>query len=129
MKEGDVFNEIFTVTEDVYNSFIAFCKDENPLHVNEEFARSKGFKRKVMHGNILNGFLSYFVGECLPNKNVIIHTQDIQYKNPVYLNDSLNFQAQITRFFESVNAVEFKYSFKNEESKTVAKGKLQIGLL
>jgi len=129
MKEGDVFTEKFTVTEKIYNNFIDLFRDRNPMHVNEEFAKNKGFKEKVMHGNILNGFLSYFVGECLPEKNVIIHTQEIQYKNPVYLNDNLYFQAQITGFFESVKAIEFKYVFKNEELKVVAKGKLQIGSL
>lgn len=99
------------------------------MHTNEQFAISKGFKGMVMHGNILNGFLSYFIGERLPDKNVIIHSQEIQFKNPVYLNDELKFTAIISGIYESVNAIEFKYDFKNADSKTVAKGKIQIGLL
>jgi acyl dehydratase len=38
------------------------------LHIDDDYARSKGFKQKVMHGNILCGFLSRFVGELLPVK-------------------------------------------------------------
>ena len=82
-----------------------------------------------MHGNILNGFLSYFIGECLPKKDVIIHSQEIQFKNPVYLNDELQFKATILDVYESVNTVEFKYEFRNVETKVVAKGKIQIGIL
>ena len=128
-KIKDTFEIEFVVSEDTYRSFIKLFKDNNPLHTDEQFAIDKGFKGKVMHGNILNGFLSYFVGECLPIQDVIIHSQEIQFKNPVYLNDKLNFSAEIIGIYDSVNAVEFKFNFKNQESKIIAKGKIQIGLL
>ena len=128
-KTGDLFIEIFVITDKTYSGFIQLFKDENPLHTDEQFAKEKGFKGIVMHGNILNGFISYFIGECLPTKNVIIHSQEIQYKIPIYLNDKLKLEAEVTGIYESVNAVELKYNFTNSASKTVAKGKVQIGLL
>lgn len=127
-KLGDVFEDNFIVSDEIYNGFIQLFKDKNPLHTEEIFAIDNGFKGRVMHGNILNGFLSYFIGEGLPTKKVIIHSQEIQYKNAVYLNDKLDFKAIIIGVYESVNTVEFKFDFKNESSKTVAKGKIQIGL-
>lgn len=126
---GDKFEESFIVTDRTYSGFIQLFKDRNPLHTNEQFAKEKGFRGKVMHGNILNGFISYFIGESLPSKNVIIHLQEIQYKNPLYLNDKLDLEVRVTGIYESVNAIEFKYIFKNAESKILAKGKFQIGLL
>ena len=117
----------FNVTESVYLGFIENFQDKNPLHTNEDFAVLKGFKSKVMHGNILNGFLSYFIGEALPSKDVIIHSQEIQFKNPVYLNDFLVFKAEVSGVYESVKAIEFKFKFINAELKVVAKGKIQIG--
>ena len=129
LKIHDRFEESFTISEQIYEGFISMFRDKNPLHTVEEFAISHGFKGRVMHGNILNGFLSYFIGECLPMKNVIIHTQSIQFKNPVYLNDTVFFEAVVVNVFESVNAVEFKFSFKNEASKELAKGKIHIGML
>ena len=129
LKSGDTFDESFIVSDEIYNTFIQLFKDQNPLHTNDQFAKEKGFKKRVMHGNILNGFLSYFIGECLPSKSVIIHSQEIQFKNPVYLNDELKFNAVVTGVHDSVNAVEFKFEFKNTEAKTVAKGKIQIGVL
>jgi 3-hydroxybutyryl-CoA dehydratase len=127
--EGDTYEEHFIVSEEIYQGFLNLFKDQNPLHTSESFAVNKGFKSKVMHGNILNGFLSYFIGECLPDKNVIIHSQEIQYKLPVYLNDKIILLAQITGVYESVNAVNFNFNFKNIQAKTVAKGKIQIGIL
>lgn len=129
-KENDAFELNFCVTEEKYNLFIALSEDKNPLHTNEEFAKSKGFQGKVMHGNLLNSVLSYFIGEHLPIKNVIIHSQEIQYKKPIYLNDKIILKAKINGVFESVNAVEFGFSFINANTNTtLAKGKIQIGIL
>ena len=125
---GDKFFQEFIVSDTVYEGFVSIFKDKNPLHISDEFALKKGFKTKVMHGNILNGFLSYFIGECLPIKDVIIHSQEIQFKNAVYLNDIVHFNADIIGFYESVNAVEFKFTFKRETT-IMAKGKIQIGII
>ncbi|HEY9114159.1 MAG TPA: MaoC/PaaZ C-terminal domain-containing protein [Bacteroidales bacterium] len=128
-KPKDSFSKKFTVNEAIYHGFIDLFQDKNPLHTNDKFAQEKGFAGKVMHGNILNGFLSFFIGECLPVKNVIIHSQEISFKNAVYLEDELTFFAEVNDVFESVRAVEFKFSFKNSDNKVVAKGKIQIGLI
>jgi 3-hydroxybutyryl-CoA dehydratase len=128
-KLNDTFEDVFTVKKETHEGFIDIFKDNNPLHTDQDFAHEKGFIGVVMHGNILNGFLSFFIGEGLPTKDVIIHSQEIQFKNAVYLNDELLFNAEVIGVYESVNAVEFKYSFKNKDTKIVAKGKIQIGLL
>ena len=125
----DKFEQEFIVSDKVYEGFILLFKDTNPLHTNEQFAIEHNFKGRVMHGNILNGFISYFIGECLPIKNVIIHLQTIEFRKPVYLGDKLFFKGVVNGVFESVNAIEFKFSFKNESSIEVAKGKIQIGIL
>jgi len=129
MKKGDKFEVNFEVSDKIYNGFIQIFNDLNPLHTEDEFAIRMGFRQKVMHGNILNGFLSYFVGERLPAKNVIIQTQEIKYIQPVYLGDSLKLNIEISDVFESVSAYEFKFFFLNSEGKKVARGNIQIGLL
>ncbi len=129
MKEGEKYVHKFIVTDETYQGFIGAFNDRNPLHTDEAFAMSKGFKGKVMHGNILNGFISYFVGECLPVKNVAIQLQSITYVLPVYLHDELEFTAEIKEYFDSVYAYCFSYYFKNKDGKKVAKGDFQIGLL
>ena len=129
MKEGDLFTFNYCVTEEIYNGFITLFKDKNPLHTNESFATAKGFSGKVMHGAILAGFLSHFIGECLPHKNVIVHTYKINYAAPVYVNDRLQFEASVAAVFESVNTIEFKYRFLNSNKKMVAKGEIAIGII
>jgi 3-hydroxybutyryl-CoA dehydratase len=129
MNKGDLFTCPFTVNSEIYTGFISLFKDNNPLHTNSDYAVLKGFSDKVMHGNILNGFLSYFIGECLPVKEVLIQTQEIKFLKPVYLNDNLLLHAEVEDVHESVNTIVFKYYFENQHKVKVAKGKIQIGLL
>jgi 3-hydroxybutyryl-CoA dehydratase len=129
MTLGDRFETPFEVTGQVYNGFMQTFADRNPLHTDEAFAREKGFAGKVMYGNILNGFVSYFVGECLPVKNVAIQHQLIKFGSPVYLHDSLVMHAHIAEVYETVHAYLFKFYFQNAAGVKVARGEVRIGLL
>lgn len=125
IKEGDKFVHEFTVTPEISDLFIKLSQDKNPLHIDENFSISKGFKSKVIHGNIQNCFLSYFVGEIFPIKEVVILSQSIKFKNPVYENDILFFDSKIVNFVESIQVYEFKFKFQNSKS-IVSQGDLMI---
>jgi 3-hydroxybutyryl-CoA dehydratase len=129
LKKDDRFRHQFTIDQRIYDGFISLFQDRNCLHVDGDYARQKGFSGAVMHGNILGGFLSYLVGECLPVQNVIIHSQTIKFRKPVYLNDTLELCATVQEVFESVSACELSFYFENQNHVKVAQGSLQIGLL
>lgn len=122
----------YHVTPEVYESFQLCSGDKNPLHTDETFAREKGFQGCVMYGNILNAFISHFVGMCLPTPHVMIQSQDINFHKPVFLNDEITLQAGIDTVSEAVNIINYKLKFyKTTDTgrQLVAKGHVQIGLL
>lgn len=121
-------NLSFKVTDDIYSSFQQCSGDLNPLHVDKSFAKGKGFLDVVMYGNILNAFISYTIGMELPTKEVILQLQDIQYKNPVYLNDELKLNIKAVDVQDEWSVVIFKYKFLNQNGIIVAKGNIQIGV-
>ena len=123
------YHHRFVVSQPVYDAFQQCSGDYNPLHTQLAFAKSKGFPECVMYGNILNGFVSYFIGMLLPTQEVIIHSQDIIFKNPVFMNEKLDFSAKVEETSEAVNTVIFKYTFRNGGGKIVAKGHVQIGVI
>jgi 3-hydroxybutyryl-CoA dehydratase len=129
MKVGDQFEIGYQVTEKIYNGFIEMFDDKNPLHTDEQFAIGKNFSGKVMHGAILTCFLSNFIGEQLPIKNVIVLTYKISFTKPVYLGDKLVLAATIAEIFDSVKCVNFKYQFKNSQGTTVSKGEISIRII
>lgn len=122
----------YQVTQEVYNSFQQCSCDYNPLHTDAAFASSKGFASVVMYGNILNAFVSHFVGMLLPTREVMIQSQDICYQKPVFLNDEITLESSIDTISEAVNIIQYKLKFfrmKDGKREAVAKGHVQIGLL
>lgn len=122
----------YKVTPDVYYSFQRCSNDYNPLHTDKVFAERKGFVGCVMYGNILNAFVSHFVGMLLPSREVMIQSQDISFHKPVFLNDEIQLEAGIETVSEAVNIINYKLKFlrvTEGKSELVAKGHVQIGLL
>ena len=124
----DTFDEKFKISDDLVTDFIKLSNDRNPLHTIDKFAIDKGFKSRVVHGNLQNCFISYFIGECLPSKNVMILSQTIKFKNPVYINDILYLKVKIIGVFESVGLIEFDFKFTNQLDKIISNGIIKIKL-
>jgi len=125
---------VYHVTPEVYYSFQRCSNDFNPLHTDEVFAKGKGFNERVMYGNILNAFISHFVGMTLPTREVMIQSQAINYHKPVFLNDVIQLEASVETLSEAVNIIDYKLKFRrlalgSAKPEIVAKGHVQIGLL
>lgn len=122
----------YHVTREVYNAFQKCSNDMNPLHTQKDFANKKGFPECVMYGNILNAFVSHFVGMALPSPDVMIQTQDIQFRKPVFLDDTITIKATPEDVSEAVEIVNFKLKFyrpAGEKIELVATGHVQIGMI
>lgn len=120
----------FDVTQKYTRQFQICSGDMNPLPYQIwNLQRVRDFRECVMYGNIINAFVSTLIGMCLPSPDVIIHSQDIQYKKPVFMNDVLDAEIRVEEVFESVNTVELKFTFRNQYSQVVSKGHVQIGVI
>ena len=118
----------YQVTPEVYYSFQRMSGDFNPLHTDRAFAERKGFANPVMYGNILNGFISHFVGMMLPSRDVMIQTQDIQFRKPVFLGDEVILKSQIETVSECVEVINYRLKFYVQGG-VIATGHVQVGLL
>lgn len=115
----------FEVSKEKYLNFLKLSEDHNPMHVNDEFAIKHGFKEKVVHGNILNAFLSFMIGETLPIKNVVIIDQSIKYKSPVYIGMTIRTTLVVTENIDAVQVTQFKVLFEE----TLTQKKLATGTI
>ena len=132
-EQTEKIEHIYQVSPEVYHAFQSCSGDFNPLHTDVAFAQSKGFANCVMYGNILNAFISHFVGMLLPTSEVMIQSQDISFHKPVFLNDQISLEATVDTVSEAVGIIEYKLKFRRisdgVKPELVAKGHVQIGLL
>ena len=47
-----------TITAEMMQRFMEITADENPLHVDESYAKSKGFPNRVAYGMLTASFIS-----------------------------------------------------------------------
>ena len=127
-KVGQSWNYEWTLSNKVYQKFLNLSNDYNPMHTNSNYARSKGYKDKIIHGNILSCFISFFIGELLPIKNLVIIGQNIKYENAMYINDSIKLKSIVSKISESVNFIQFEFQFTKNDL-PVASGNVNVKIL
>ncbi len=115
----------FRVSNDVYEKFTSLSGDVHPLHTDEKFATSKGFKDIVVQGNLLNCFISYIIGMHLQLEKVMIINQSINFRKPIFIGDSLTFKLSIKDKLDFLPGVELSFNcLRNTEM--VANGTILI---
>lgn len=128
LAEGMHMTAEYVISTSVYESFLRAFDDTSRIHVDDAYARSRGFKGRVMHGGILNGFISHFAGVRVAGENGLLQSVDIQYKNPSYLGDTIIIDAQVVQKVEAVKVVVMKLVLQNtEQGITAATANIHIG--
>lgn len=128
IREGDTFQRGYRINPAVYEAFLATFGDHSPLHVDEAYARDRGFEGLVMHGSILNGFISHFVGMHVPGRRALLLSVDLHYSQPSYLGDQLTLHASAVQRVEAIRAVVLHVRFFNEtRGVQVARGRVRVG--
>src|SRR5450756_1495840 len=119
----------YTITTAVYDSFLNAFRDYSPVHVDEAYAQKSGFAGKVMHGAMLNGFLSHFVGMIFPGKPGLLLAVDLRFSQPSFLGDVLQLEAVAGQKLDSQNVIVLDFTFQNLTQKHLAaRGRAQVKL-
>ena len=86
-----------TITDTDLRNFSGVTGDTNPMHLNEEYAKNTFFKGRIVHGFLTAGLLSTVIGTKLPGPGCIYVSQTLQFKAPVYVDDTVYARATITK--------------------------------
>lgn len=86
-KIGDFKQSSTLVTEDMVNIFANISGDNNPIHLDLEYASNTIFKEKIAHGILISGFISALIANEIPGNGSIYLKQNLEFKAPVKLND------------------------------------------
>ena len=78
-----------TITETDIDAFAALTGDTNPVHLDSEYAATTTFKVRIAHGMFSTGLISTVLGTQLPGPGCIYLEQQIKFKAPVFIGDTL----------------------------------------
>ncbi|SPF43279.1 (R)-specific enoyl-CoA hydratase [Candidatus Desulfosporosinus infrequens] len=123
---GDKASMSKTVSEyDIY-TFAGLTGDFNPVHVNAEFAKTTMFKERIAHGMLSAGFISAVLGTTLPGANTIYLGQELEFKSPVKIGDTVTATVEVIEKIEAKHRLIFRTTVTNQDGKVVIDGKATV---
>ena len=126
--EGQSFSFDVTISEAMIGTFALLTGDVNPLHMDQDFATSRGFKGRVVHGALLCGLISRLIGVHLPGRDCLLHSMNMKYLMPTYVNDLIRTKGTLEQVSVAARAMTLQVEIINVKSQLiVAKGKVVIG--
>lgn len=119
--EGLVVGWKFQVTAGDMDAFARLSGDTNPLHIDAEFARAKGFKDRVVYGALLAAQVSRLVGMNLPGRDAVLVGMAVHFNGAAMIDDVIDFQATLTGKSEATRLLSLKFAMRCER-RLIAKG-------
>ena len=105
-----------TITDYDVKTFAGLSGDHNPVHVDEVYAENSRYKKRIAHGLISASFFSALFGTKLPGKGCVYVGQNLNFKRPVYLGDTVTATVTVSNVDVSKKRVFFdtKCTVKNK---------------
>ena len=117
-----------TVTEEMMQDFERLSGDCSPIHIDEDYARKRGYPGRVVYGMLGASFFSTLAGVYLPGEHCLLHGVECKFARPVFIGDTLTVTGTVLRVSEAVAEAEIKAVITNQEGKKVTRGIIRAGL-
>ncbi|RUR13741.1 bifunctional enoyl-CoA hydratase/phosphate acetyltransferase [Legionella sp. km772] len=111
-----------TLTKDDIILFAAMSGDINPAHLDPDFAKNDLFHEVVGHGMWSGALISNLLGTVLPGPGTIYVEQDIKFKSPMHLGDTLKLSITVREKINNSHKVYFDCLGINQKGQTVIEG-------
>lgn len=82
-------------------AFADISGDKNPLHVDDAYASTTKFSKRVVHGMFLGALGSQLVGMHLPGKKCLLLKESLTFKQPVFVGDEVVVKGEVISKSES----------------------------
>ncbi len=119
---GEAFEHAFDVTEAMIVKFAEATGDNNPVHLDEEYAKSSIFKTRVAHGMLSAGFISAVLGTMFPGPGTIYLSQTLQFRRPVFIGDRITVRLTVLEKMEEKKRMRVETVCTNQKGDQVLTG-------
>jgi len=114
------------ISENMLNEFGRSTEDYNPLHMNEKYASSTSFKKRVCSGMFLASFFSRLVGMYLPGKHALHISQSLTFVNPCFIGETITVEGKVIDKSPATKIIKLETTITNESGKRIIDGKAQV---
>jgi len=123
---GDCASMTCAFTQADVEAFARVSGDQNPAHLDEDYAKGTMFGTRIVHGMLSASLFSALLGTRLPGLGTIYTGQTLQFRRPVYLNELITATITVKEILMEKNRVIFECKAVNEAGETVLLGEATV---
>lgn len=110
MEIGSSFTHAFTFSQDDVEAFARVTGDNNPLHLDADFAATTAFKRPIIHGMLGASVFTKVLGTEFPGFGSVYLGQTLTFVRPMFVETP--YEAVFT--IESINPEKHMAEIRTE---------------
>jgi 3-hydroxybutyryl-CoA dehydratase len=129
LKLGQFAEVEHVITEEDIQAFGKLSGDYNPLHFDEEWAKTTMFGSRIAHGLLTASFISTAIGMHLPGAGTIYIGQSMRFLGPARIGDKITARVEIVKLDDEKERVTLKTICTNEKDKLILDGEAQVTLM
>jgi acyl dehydratase len=129
LKIGDSFSTSRKVTDELVRKFAEVSGDYNSIHLDEEFAKTTRFGRRIAHGMLSGAFISAVLGYEFKERKIVYLSQTMKFTAPVYLEDTVTATATVAAIREDKGIVTLETICTNQNGEVLVKGEAAVMIL
>lgn len=126
---GQQFSTSREVTDELVRRFAEVSGDYNPIHLDEEFAKTTRFGRRIAHGMLSGAFISAVLGNEFKDMKIVYLSQTMKFTAPVFIGDTVTATATITAIREDKNIVTLETVCTNQNGDILVKGESAVMIM
>ena len=111
-----------TITESMVDDFAKLTGDFSPIHIDEDYAKTTTFQRRVVHGMLLASFLSRMDGMYLPGKHALYFSQSLDFRYPCFIGDIITVSSIVVDKSQSTKILKIESKITNQDNKIILSG-------
>ena len=115
-----------TLTPEDIQLFAVVTGDVNPAHVDPEYAATDIFHKVIAHGMWGSGLISAVLGTELPGPGTIYLEQELRFRNPVTLGDTITATVIVTAKDDRRHCLTFDCRCTNQHGEDVITGEAKV---
>lgn len=96
LEVGESAVALRTFRQEEFDAFARLSGDDNPIHVDPEYAAHTRFGRTVAHGMFLFGVLHAMLGRALGNPGLLLVEQEMMFRSPTFTDEEVRFELQLS---------------------------------
>ena len=119
---GDRATFAKTITDAEIALFCGISGDTYPLHIDEEYAKTTRFGRRVAHGMLTASLLSTVNGAILQRPGGLYVAQTLHFRRPVFIGDTLTASSEVVELLPEQRRLRCKTRIVNQRGQLVLDG-------